>query len=51
MKSSRRLTMCSKSAGDSRREPHRPLPSLPTLRSQGRWLDEAGFAIGVRECV
>jgi Toxin SymE, type I toxin-antitoxin system len=48
MKTSRSLTMCSKSAGDSRKEPFRPLRSMPTLRLQGRWLDEAGFAIGMR---
>jgi hypothetical protein len=45
MKTSRRLTMCSKSGRDSRKEPLRQLPSMPTLRLQGRWLDEAGFAI------
>ena len=48
MKTSRRLTMCSKSGRDSRKEPFRQLPSMPTLRLQGRWLDEAGFAIGMR---
>jgi CHC2 zinc finger/Toxin SymE, type I toxin-antitoxin system len=48
MKTSRCLTMCRKGAGDSRKEPFRPLPSMPTLRLQGRWLDEAGFAIGMR---
>ena len=48
MKTSRRLTMCSKSGRDSRKEPLRQLPSMPTLRLQGRWLDEAGFAIGMR---
>jgi hypothetical protein len=47
MKTSRRLTMCSKSGRDSRREPFRQLPSMPTLRLQGRWLNEAGFAIGM----
>jgi Toxin SymE, type I toxin-antitoxin system len=47
MKSSRCLTMCCKSAGDSRKD-RQPLPSMPTLRLQGRWLDEAGFAIGMR---
>lgn len=47
MKTSRRLTMCSKSGRDSRKEPFRQLPSMPTLRLQGRWLDEAGFAIGM----
>ena len=48
MKTSRRLTMCRKSPGDSRKEPFRPLPSMPVLRLQGRWLDEAGFAIGMQ---
>jgi hypothetical protein len=47
MKNSRHLTMCGKSAGDSRKD-QRPLPSMPTLRLQGRWLDEAGFAIDMR---
>ena len=47
MKTSRRLTMCSKGGRDSRKEPFRQLPSMPTLRLQGRWLDEAGFAIGM----
>ncbi len=47
MKTSRCLTMCRKSGRDSRKE-RRPLPSMPTLRLQGRWLDEAGFAIGMR---
>jgi len=47
MKTSRRLIMCSKSGRDSRKEPLRQLPSMPTLRLQGRWLDEAGFAIGM----
>jgi len=27
-------------------EPYRVLPPMPFLRLQGRWLDEAGFAIG-----
>jgi hypothetical protein len=48
MKTSRCLTMCCKSPGDSRKEPHRPLPSMPTLRLQGRWMAEAGFVIGMR---
>ena len=48
MKTSRRLTMCRKSAGDSRKEPFRPLPLMPTLRLEGRWMDEGGFAIGMR---
>ena len=39
MKISRRLTMCSRSGRDSRKEPFRQLPSMPTLRLQGRWLD------------
>lgn len=47
MKTSRRLTMCSKSGRDSRKEPFRQLPSMPTLRLQGRRLDEADFAIGM----
>jgi hypothetical protein len=42
------LTMCHKGAGDSRKPPYRPLPDKPQLRLQGRWLDEAGFAIGMR---
>ena len=46
MKTSRRLTMCSKSGRDSRKEPFRQLPSMPTPL-QGRWLDQAGFAIGM----
>jgi Toxin SymE, type I toxin-antitoxin system len=46
MKTSRCL--CRKGAGDSRKEPFRPLRSMPTLRLHGRWLDEAGFAIGMR---
>ena len=48
MKTSRRLTMCGKSGRDSRKEPFPPLPSMPTLRLQGRWLDAAGFAIGMQ---
>jgi Toxin SymE, type I toxin-antitoxin system len=48
MKTSRCLTMCHRSAGDSRKPPFRPLPSMPTLRLQGRWLDQAGFAIGAK---
>ena len=48
MKTSRYLTMCHKGSGDSRKSPHRPLPDKPQLRLQGRWLDEAGFAIGMR---
>jgi Toxin SymE, type I toxin-antitoxin system len=48
MKTSRCLTLCRTGAGDSRKEPYRPLPSMPTLCLQGRWLDEAGFAIGMR---
>ena len=40
--------MCSKNADDSRKEPHRPLPSMPTLSLTGRWLDEAGFTISMR---
>ena len=48
MKTSRCLTMCHKGGGDSRKPPHRPLPDKPQLRLQGRWLDEAGFAIGMR---
>lgn len=47
MKISRCLTMCGKSAGDSRKD-RRPLPSMPTLRLEGRWMDEAGFTIGMR---
>ena len=47
MKTSRSLTMCRKSAGDSRKD-RQPLPSMPMLRLQGRWLDEAGFVIGMR---
>ena len=48
MKTSRCLTMCHKGGGESRKPPHRPLPDKPQLRLQGRWLDEAGFAIGMR---
>ena len=48
MKTSRCLTMCHKGSGDSRKPPHRPLADKPQLRLQGRWLDEAGFAIGMR---
>jgi hypothetical protein len=48
MKTTRRLTMCRTGAGDSRKEPYRPLPSMPTLRLQGRWLEEAGFTIGMQ---
>lgn len=48
MKTTRRLTMCRTGAGDSRKEPYRPLPSMPTLRLQGRWLEEAGFVIGMQ---
>ena len=48
MKTSRCLTMCHKGSGESRKPPHRPLPDKPQLRLQGRWLDEAGFAIGMR---
>jgi len=44
----RYLTMCHFGAGDSRKPPYRPLPSMPTLRLQGRWLENAGFAIGMR---
>ena len=47
MKTSRRPTMGSKSGRDNRKEPFRQLPSMPTLRLQGRWLDEAGFATGM----
>lgn len=48
MKTSRCLTMCHKGSGDSRKPPYRPLPDKPQLRLQGRWLDEAGFTIGMR---
>ncbi len=48
MKTSRYLTVCRHNAGDSQEPPYRPLPSMPTLCLQGRWLDEAGFAIGMR---
>ena len=48
MKTSRCLTMCHKGGGESRKPPHRALPDKPQLRLQGRWLDEAGFAIGMR---
>jgi hypothetical protein len=51
MKTSRCLTMCHKGGGESRKPPHRPLPDKPQLRLQGRWLDEAGFAIGMRVAV
>jgi type I toxin-antitoxin system toxin SymE len=51
MKSPRWFRMCHRGAGDSRKPPHRPLPSMPTLRLQGRWLERAGFAIGARVCV
>jgi hypothetical protein len=47
MKNSRRLTVCRHGAGDSREPPYRPLPSMPKLCLQGRWLDQAGFAIGM----
>ena len=39
---------CHHGGGESRKPPHRPLPDKPQLRLQGRWLDEAGFAIGMR---
>ena len=48
MKTSRCLTMCHKGGGESRKPPYEPLPDKPQLRLQGRWLDEAGFAIGMR---
>ncbi len=48
MKTSRCLTMCHKGSGYSCKPPNRPLPDKPQLRLQGRWLDEAGFAIGMR---
>jgi hypothetical protein len=48
MKTTRRLTMCRTGAGDSRQEPYRPLPPMPTLRLQGRWLEKAGFIIGMQ---
>jgi hypothetical protein len=51
MKTSRGLTLCQRGAGDSRKAPFRPRPSMPTLRLQGRCLDQAGFAIGARVCV
>ena len=48
MMNSRRLTVSYQTANTYHREwPHRPLPSKPFLRLQGRWLDEAGFAIGM----
>jgi hypothetical protein len=34
------------SRGCYRDQPWRPLPPMPFLRLQGRWLDRAGFAIG-----
>ena len=48
MKTSRCLTMCHKGGGESRKPPHQPLPDKPQLRLQGRWLEAAGFAIGMR---
>jgi hypothetical protein len=52
MMNSRRLTVSYQTANTYHREwPHRPLPAKPFLRLQGRWLDEAGFAIGAQVCV
>jgi hypothetical protein len=48
MKTLRRMTMCHRGGGDSRKPPFGRLPSMPTLRLAGRWLDEAGFAIGAK---
>jgi hypothetical protein len=42
---SRRLKVGYQSAQSQ--EPRRVLPPMPFLRLQGRWLDQAGFAIGV----
>ena len=52
MMNPRRLTVSYQTANTYHREwPHRPLPSKPFLRLHGRWLDEAGFAIGAQVCV
>jgi Toxin SymE, type I toxin-antitoxin system len=52
MMNSRRLTVSYQTPNTYHREwPHRPLPSKPFLRLHGRWLDEAGFAIGAQVCV
>jgi hypothetical protein len=46
------LTVSYQTANTYHREwPHRPLPSKPFLRLHGRWLDEAGFAIGAQVSV
>ena len=48
MKTSRRLTVSYQNVGDSEEWPRRPLPPVPYLRMQGRWLEEMGFAIGTK---
>jgi hypothetical protein len=52
MMTPRRLTVSYQTPNTYYREhPFRPLPAKPFLRLQGRWLDEAGFAIGAQVCV
>jgi type I toxin-antitoxin system toxin SymE len=52
MMNPRRLTVSYQTPNTYHREPpFRPLPAKPFLRLQGRWLDEAGFAIGAQVCV
>ncbi len=52
MMSPRRLTVSYQTPNTYHREwPFRPLPAKPFLRLQGRWLDEAGFAIGAQVSV
>lgn len=44
---SRRLTVSRSYLGCRAARPHYVLPApMPFLRLQGRWLDQAGFAIG-----
>jgi hypothetical protein len=42
----RRLTVNRTHPGSRARLPRPVLPPMPQLRLQGRWLDQAGFAIG-----
>ena len=52
MLNSRRLTVSYQTPNTYHREhPFRPLPAKPFLRLHGRWLDEAGFAIGAQVSV
>jgi len=46
--SSRRLTVSYRQADSRCRVPVHRLEPMPFVRLQGRWLDEAGFAIGAQ---